>query len=419
MRLLNATTKRVAKFFDDGIPPYAILSHTWGENEITFQDLEKLHGDTSTGSNLWEIPKSHPNHTKIEGCCAQALGDGLNWVWIDTCCIDKTDNAELSEAINSMFRWYHDAVVCYVYLSDVADEDIVESASSSFAESRWFTRGWTLQELLAPACVRFYGGSWGLLGTRDSLVRIIRIATGIPETILKGGQLRDTSIAQRMSWASSRVTSRREDIAYCLLGLFEVNMPLLYGEGEKAFIRLQEEIVKTTSDDSIFAWGIDQNKLHDHEGFGLLARSPRDFEGCGGIVRCQLHPRQLYSDTVLVSFGFELGKRSVQMNIPLSKRRTANSGPYKFFKVGALNCREIHDQDHLFGIPLLPASLVNPSIVETENKVLMERPRYMAMIPYAEGQARKITTISVGSVSDVTYETEPQSVIVRNISGGR
>jgi Heterokaryon incompatibility protein (HET) len=180
-------------------------------------------------------------YRKILACCARARRYGYTWVWIDTCCIDKTSSAELSESINSVFKWYQAAAICYAYLLDV-ELIIVEGRGSypSLKESLWFTRGWTLQELISPTEVLFLDGNWSEIGTRTSLANEITVITGIPNITYIS--LDTFSVAQKMSWASKRKTRRVEDIASCLLSLFEVNMPMLYGEGKRAFIRLQEEI---------------------------------------------------------------------------------------------------------------------------------------------------------------------------------
>ncbi|PMD47064.1 HET-domain-containing protein, partial [Hyaloscypha variabilis F] len=241
MRLLNTETLKLQDFFDEGIPSYAILSHRWESDEVSYQDLE-------AGKN-----KDGAGYRKILRCCAKALDDGHDWVWIDTCCIDKKSSAELSEAINTMFNWYQSATLCYAYLSDV--EPIVTEGPLSyptFKDSLWFTRGWTLQELISPTEVLFLDRNWSEIGTRTSLANEITAATGIPGNAYK--TLDSFSVAQKMSWASKRKTSRVEDIAYSLLGLFDVNMPMLYGEGKRAFIRLQEEIIKRSDDESIFVW---------------------------------------------------------------------------------------------------------------------------------------------------------------------
>lgn len=245
MRLLRTRDLTLVEYFND-YPQYAILSHTWTDEEVTFHDM--IHGRANTKKG----------YQKILSCVQQALRDGYDYVWIDTCCIDKSSSAELSEAINSMYQWYKQSQVCYAYLSDVkyAPMAVVEQENSLFRRSRWFTRGWTLQELLAPREVRFYSADWTFMGTSkgDRTSKLLAAITGIQEAHLSGEHLSRVNIAKRMSWASKRSTTRVEDMAYCLLGIFEVNMPLLYGEGERAFLRLQEEIMKSSEDRSIFAW---------------------------------------------------------------------------------------------------------------------------------------------------------------------
>ncbi|KAL8895365.1 MAG: hypothetical protein Q9192_003680 [Flavoplaca navasiana] len=217
--------------------------------------------------------------SKIKNSCDLALRDGYDYVWVDTCCINKESSAELSEAINSMFRWYKRAAICYAYLSDVDINNVNEtSVEHQFQQSQWFTRGWTLQELLAPDDVVFCDCNWLPLGTKQTLSKIIRKRTRIHEQALHGKPLATYSIAQRMSWASHRITTRPEDIAYCLLGIFDVNMPMLYGEGTKAFLRLEGEIIGQSDEHSIFAWLID-----DREQTGLLAESPNAFASCQNV----------------------------------------------------------------------------------------------------------------------------------------
>jgi hypothetical protein len=177
---------------------------------------------------------------------------------MNRCCIDKSSSAELSEAINSMFRWYQKATVCYVYLADVS-RDMAQPNGydhSEIARSRWFARGWTLQELIAPSNLIFYAKEWHRIGTKNDMCDFISETTRIDVEILQGQDLELVSVAKRMCWASNRTTTRVEDIAYCLLGIFDINMPLLYGEGKKAFLRLQEEILKVSGDHSLFAWGM-------------------------------------------------------------------------------------------------------------------------------------------------------------------
>lgn len=177
---------------------------------------------------------------------------------INRCCIDKTSSAELSEAINSMFRWYQNAQACYAYLADVSSDSGPSQEPSEFSKSRWFTRGWTLQELIAPSNVVFYSRDWHILGTKDQLADLLERITRIDCETLRGQDLQFVSVSKKMSWAAHRKTSRVEDIAYSLLGIFDVNMPLLYGEGKKAFLRLQEEILKVSNDQTLFAWGFPQ-----------------------------------------------------------------------------------------------------------------------------------------------------------------
>ncbi|KAL2123705.1 hypothetical protein VTJ04DRAFT_70 [Mycothermus thermophilus] len=234
---------------------------------------------------------------KLEGLCTLARAQNLNYAWNDTCCIDKSSSAELSEVINSMYRWYAESRVCYAYLWDVQDSDERSQVLEQVAGSRWFTRGWTLQELIAPKRVEFYTKMWTYLGEKgdDDLLPILSKASLVDECVLaRVVPLKGISVAKKMYWASKRETTRKEDIAYCLLGLFDVNMPLLYGEGKKAFIRLQQEIMKTTNDHSILAWFcVDPDELPADGGKnkpalfqltnGALASSPRCFALSGDI----------------------------------------------------------------------------------------------------------------------------------------
>lgn len=245
MRLLNVKTRTLEQYFNN-IPNYAILSHRWGEEEVTLQDLS---------APAYQLMRGY---AKVNGFCVLAAEYGFDYVWIDACCIDKTSSAELSEAINSMFRWYENASACYAYLDDVGRGPADESqpdVDGEFKKSLWFTRGWTLQELLAPKCVLFYDKFWRQFGDRYSLAADINAITNIPISYLRREQdFRTASIAVRMSWAAYRETTRIEDRAYALLGIFNVNMPLLYGEGDRAFERLQLELLKLNTDESVLAW---------------------------------------------------------------------------------------------------------------------------------------------------------------------
>ena len=239
MRLLHYKNDGNIRLTDDiiqDIHAYAILSHTWGrdDEEITFKDIQ----------NDPEHAKSKAGYRKIEFCGKQAASDGLEYFWVDTCCIDKSNNAELAEAINSMFRWYRNAAKCYVYLADVSmgSQDDIDQA---LQKSRWFTRGWTLQELIAPASVEFFSSDGKRLGDKKSLEQQLFRITGVALTALRGDPLDSFSVEQRMAWAEKRTTKKEEDKAYSLLGIFHVFMPLIYGEGtEHAYYRLNEEIKK-------------------------------------------------------------------------------------------------------------------------------------------------------------------------------
>ena len=291
MRLLHTKSFEFKNFYDSSLPKYAILSHRWGneEEEVSYKQFRK-------GS----VPADLPGLLKIQAFCRLADQEGFEWAWVDTCCIDKRSSAELSEAINSMFKWYKRSAMCYVHLADVefSDNELSLKRQSDqifwqapegwarlrdrFSRSSWFERGWTLQELLAPKRVVFYDRRWNEIGRlghqlREDVAKITGIDEhylGCPDVLVYW-----PSFAIRMSWASRRHTSREEDMSYCLLGIFDVNMPLLYGEGaEKAFFRLQTEIMKESNDESLFAWTSNQMIS------GLFAERPEYFAYSGDIA---------------------------------------------------------------------------------------------------------------------------------------
>lgn len=339
MRLINARTYALEEFLESSTPRYAILSHTWETAEVSFKCMQDL-----------DQAQQKAGFIKIRYTCQQARKDRLEYVWVDTCCIDKSSSAELQEAINSMYRWYAEAERCYVYLSDImgsccrledtvisvintiriSDEDRAEELDfwhGKFANCRWFTRGWTLQELIAPKDVTFYGRLWKFIGRKQDLVRTISVATQIDESILSGDKpVSSISVAKRMSWAANRITSRTEDRAYSLLGIFNVNMPMLYGEGSKAFVRLQEEIIRSSSDHSLFAWGCIDKLANDR----LFARSPSDF---------------VYADKI-VQWGmpdsFQMTNRGLRIYLPVTERIVGHRTEH----LAVLNCHYEHD---LFG----------------------------------------------------------------------
>ena len=245
MRLLRRVSSDEFTFEhndSEGTPPYAILSHTWGSDaeEVTLDDVK---GGTG---------KNKPGFDKVRFCSKQARTDGLHHFWIDTCCIDKTDQAELSHSIQSMFRWYRQAAQCYVYLSDVSTpcaqgqgEVDASSWESAFHKSYWFTRGWTLQELLAPDLVEFFSREGMKLGDKMSLKHQIHRVTGIPKKVLEGAALSEFSVNEKLLWREGRRTKKEEDGAYSLLGIFDVYLAPVYGEGAAgAFRRLMDEINK-------------------------------------------------------------------------------------------------------------------------------------------------------------------------------
>jgi hypothetical protein len=287
MRLINVKTLELEDFLGENVPKYAILSHTWGPDEVSFQDFALVRSCHSSQAAAAALVEERSGYKKILGCCAQAGRDGYPYVWVDTCCIDKTSSAELSEAINSMFDWYKSAAVCYALLSDVdvgpAAAPSHDDRDATIRRSRWFTRGWTLQEFLAPRDVVFYDAQWRRIAPKAELVELLSSVTGIACGFINGtNDIYTASIAQRMSWASKRQTTRVEDVAYCLLGIFDVHMPLLYGERDVAFLRLQEEICRRTEDHTYLAWGY-QMPL-DREYHGVFARSPAEFAGCAELT---------------------------------------------------------------------------------------------------------------------------------------
>lgn len=295
MWLVNVQTRNLELFNDvRNLPPYAILSHTWTGSEITMQQYQYA---VASDDPRFDHIRTTQGYLKIEASCLQARAYHLPYVWIDTCCIDKTSSAELSEAINSMFRWYRLAQVCYAFLEDVeaavsdrsglANVDATVN-TSQVAKSRWFTRGWTLQELIAPRYVQFYDKHWTCFGSKETMKVHLAQITGIDEDVLTGARSLDSiSIARRMSWAAHRQTTKEEDLAYSLLGIFDINMPLLYGEGAKAFVRLQEEILREHDDQSLFAWQPDgadvltplreQALVNAQDGISVFATHPRNF----------------------------------------------------------------------------------------------------------------------------------------------
>jgi hypothetical protein len=346
LRIKDDDGLSLTTFFSSNIPPYAILSHTWeaDDQELTIQDVINETGEDKTG------------YRKIQFCRDQAKRDGLQYFWVDSCCIDKSSSSELTEAINSMFQWYENSARCYAYLQDMVWSSPVDSSEQQdvqdealrqeLKQSRWFTRGWTLQELLAPDEVYFYNGTWSPIGTRTTLYSYIAQITTIEQDMLQLRRspytssrisiqtlLADKSVAQRMSWAAHRSTSCPEDLAYCLLGLFDVNMPLIYGEGlRKAFFRLQTEILRDSTDQTLLAWSPETSAT---SWVGALAVHPKDFASGGNIVT--VPAREL---------SFEISNRGLRLKMQVIRKSNATFA-------GVLACHEEDDFSSLLAIPLL------------------------------------------------------------------
>lgn len=304
MRLINVRTLEL-QTFGDNPPAYAILSHRWCEHELSYQDFvnpENHHGPGFAKilafcrlvSGWVRMPNSRPTGYNMPDSLK------VRWAWVDTVCIDKTSSAELSEAINSMWEYYRRATYCIAFLGDVSTSNDVEA-------SEWFTRGWTLQELLAPQFVIFFNQNWQRIGSRGSnrtgTGRAVCRASGVEACFLDGSMdIKSASVAQRMSWAARRKTTREEDAAYSLLGLFDINMPLLYGEGgRKAFLRLQSEIIKQSDDESIFAFSVPETS-------GALAESPWAFRHSGSIRR---QPRLVRTPYTITHLGVQIDGPSI------------------------------------------------------------------------------------------------------------
>ncbi|KAI0658003.1 HET-domain-containing protein [Cubamyces menziesii] len=361
---------------------YAILSHVWQTSgEQTFQDLAALQIEAVKMRSRMSLKRRLPflrppspqtvlsgASPKIRGCCALARRHGYRWVWIDSCCIDKTSSTELSEAINSMYEWYAAADLCFAFLEDVSDDHDPRLKDSKFRRSRWFTRGWTLQELIAPATVLFVSKEWRLLGTKASLADLVEEITGIGKDVLTHRtSLESVSVARRMSWAAKRQTTREEDKAYSLLGIFGVNMPTIYGEGRNAFIRLQEEILKQVPDQSIFAWGPilrDDTLLHRNMGpytvsddsrywqsRNLFAWSPDAFVNSAGISSIAPETFEKRAGIPFVLSEYTISSYGMRSRMPLIPLRHSSE---KTTYLALLACEDI--EDRLVAMLLYPQS---------------------------------------------------------------
>ncbi|KAG1802051.1 heterokaryon incompatibility protein-domain-containing protein [Suillus plorans] len=350
MRLLH--TKNLKLETPTSVRPYAILSHRWlaDREEVSFQDLQHTQVSPSEGSDHAEpiFPsniQSKQGFAKFQRACEHAFQAHLKYIWIDTCCIDKSSSAELSEAINSMYAWYRDSAVCYVYLHDVGND---EDPQFGFENAQWFKRGWTLQELLAPDHVYFFNKDWIIIGSKATFASTLYQITHIHQDILLGNRhQRESSIAEKMSWAAGRKTQRIEDRAYSLMGLFGIHMPIIYGEGDKAFKRLQLEIMKSSDDQTIFAW---QDSIHSHSARdrGLLASTPDVFMGASAVVAIDYsHFINILSKSRIpvdgLSRDYSISNDGIQITLPMKE---ASEG-----WLAVLRCKG-EDQEFPYGIYL-------------------------------------------------------------------
>ncbi|KAI6043677.1 hypothetical protein EDC04DRAFT_636676 [Pisolithus marmoratus] len=315
---------KVLKECDDTMTPYAILSHRW-QDEVGYNEMIDL---TEMEEAEREDVRRRSGYEKILRSCKQAKEDGLEWLWVDTCCIDKRSSSALSEAINSMYRWYENSTKCYAYLYDIDGPTFpiaenLERYGNHKGWPEWFSRGWTLQELIAPRDVQFFNKEWVSIGNKRELADTLEKITRISRDILISGMNSGVcSVAQIMSWAADRETTLVEDRAYSLLGLFGVHMPMVYGEGKKAFQRLQLEIIRLSNDHSIFAW--DPEGRIRRSG-SILADDPSYFRDCDGIssVEPNRFVQRLKSDVQHPSVAGRIMPANLITSAVLAVRRNA------------------------------------------------------------------------------------------------
>lgn len=414
MRLLQSKALTFKEFIGRELPRYAILSHTWVEDEeVSFQE--------------WQHPTSNtPNKSgyhKVQSTCKQACADGYDWVWIDTCCINKDSSAELSEAINSMYRWYQSASSCYVYMRDVMHSDTLWS---DFDKSRWFKRGWTLQELIAPAHLVFFTKDWQKIGEKDELADRISFITGVSKEILRGfSDPRSYTVADKMSWVSERQTTRVEDAAYCLFGIFNCHLPLIYGEGEAAFRRLQEEIIRTCHDHSLFAWTLNPDTVRPETYYtGLLAPSPENFR-CGGDYMQWGDvgfPKPYSSDNVGLIISLYLAPAPDASEPDLFLARL-NCAPTSYVDYLLIRLKRLKGNMYVRVDPTLPPSLFRnvPADQFEETEVCIPH----NIIDYlADGDASRVESLRVSFWEEkiidriASVHVEPRSYVVESLRNG-
>jgi len=318
-----------SEFVGSDVPPYAILSHRWRDQEVLYDDMVAT--DRS-------IARSKRGYAKLEMTCRLAFEHGFGYVWSDTCCIDKSSSAELSEAINSMYSYYTQSEWCIAYLDDVElDETQPGSffgADGTFSRSAWFSRGWTLQELIAPLRLTFYTKSWNKIGTKAGLCHQISVASKISEGVLRDRRrISAIGISEKMSWAARRVTTRPEDESYSLMGIFGVNMATLYGEGRSsAFRRLQLEILRTSTDHTLFAW---ESEAVNGD---MLAPSVSCFFNGASYEPCKYSPSRMKILDLMPNY--DMTNAGLRIQLPL-RREPKRKGLYSAF----LACRYNVDPD--------------------------------------------------------------------------
>ncbi|KAL9622678.1 MAG: hypothetical protein Q9160_002988 [Pyrenula sp. 1 TL-2023] len=386
MRLLNTRSLKLQEFNEKEIPPYCILSNTWEKDEVLFEDMRDM-----------EAVEHRAGFKKIQGCCGKVLKAGVHWVWIDTCCIQKSSSAELSEAINSMYRWYRNSHACFAYLSDLQEltftvnERTQLSLGENIQHCRWFTRGWTLQEMLAPNDLILCDREWNDIGSKTQLSILLSLITRVDRDYLLGKSLACASVAKRMSWAALRETNRVEDIAYCLLGIFDVNMPLLYGEGRKAFTGLQEEIIKNSTDQSLFAWTVPfagplgepemhqlYHRTHDTTFFrGILAQSPYEFRASREIVPVNTPD---FDETVSIT------NKGLMIKLPLTPIFGTS------LVRASLACREEDSFEHVVAITLSP---IREQSSRSANSFLRTDLRTLTPVPFDEQLSTRPTQLFI------------------------
>lgn len=362
MRLINVHTLEIEEFFEDGIPEYSILSHTWGLEEASFEQWTE-HPNPAESTKRGFV--------KVLSACRLSQREGFKYIWVDTVCIDKSNRVELTEALNSMFKWYRASAVCYAYLEDLQRQPAAIQMKQ-LPTCRWFTRGWTLQELIAPATVKFYDQTWTLIGTKSELAREISNITLISRRVLHdSGEVPRQSVAQRMSWLANRKTTRKEDIAYCMIGIFDVNMPPIYGEGKKAFIRLQEVIIDSINDHTIFCWTWPEDTPKP-TWMTFLAPSPSAFRHSGCYVVDRKRQWQ--------NMG---GYSVINLAIKIPFQITACSAGMCFALLEAK--RVDHHPEHAVSIPLVKTGLQPPWGISQEPVWRGDYPASPVLLPSSWG----------------------------------